>query len=158
MTTPTFTKEQLRKEAMKIAARMHDGECPSYFDKVTFIEQRLAAFALAQMEGKEEAEAERDEARRELAELIEWRRATSLDELVYGTGAMHEVVDLRVERDRMHTELAEAEDAIRLIERITVTYEDARGDGESEGVAKIGQEFLDHPAVRRAMERKGQNA
>lgn len=57
------------------------------------------------------------------------------------------------ERDRLKGELAEAEEAILLIERITVTYEDARGDGESEGVAKIGQEFLDHPAVRRARER-----
>jgi len=55
--------------------------------------------------------------------------------------------------EKAESELAEAEEAIRLIERITVTYEDARGDGESERVAKVGQAFLDHPAVRRALER-----
>jgi len=55
--------------------------------------------------------------------------------------------------EKAERELAEAEEAIRLIERITVTYEDARGDGESERVAKVGQAFLDHPAVRRALER-----
>ncbi len=56
----TFTKEQLRKEAMKIAARMHDRECPSYYDKVMFIEQCLAAFALSLMERIMMLEAERD--------------------------------------------------------------------------------------------------
>ena len=81
------------------------------FENLAYVRQQLADTRQQLEETKWECrnlEAERDEARRELAAHIEQRRTLSLDELVYGTRAMHEVVDLRVERDRLKGELADA--------------------------------------------------
>lgn len=110
-----FTKEQLE-------LIQSDTGQPLYY-------QLLAAFALSQMERAENAEAERDR-------LIEDRWTLPLDELVYGTRAMHEVVDLRVERDRLKKEL-EAKNAKLRAEILAPTlidmgnhYELGYADGE----------------------------
>lgn len=118
MTAPTFTKEQLevdiRKLAMKIAARMHDGECPSYMDKVDFIKTQLAAFALAQIERIEMLEAERDVA----------NGTACAEEQADGKGPCGVCRNCaRAERDEARRELFEAEDAIREADRIMAAAE-----------------------------------
>ena len=149
----TYTREHLeQKISMKVwecdlaaftLALLDENEALRR-DKIQLGEERAAEWKRA-----EKAEAERDEANDERDDAVaRWSRRAREAE-----AACKELLQVQIEQDRLREELREAEEAIRLIERITVTYDDARSDGDSERVARVSRDFLDHAAVRRARER-----
>lgn len=130
-----FTKEQLREIA---AIRCDDAG-------------RLAAFALAMLERAENAEAERDRLKGEL----EHRRSV-MSRFPFCPDHRDKVAGLECrecEIERLKEELAEAEEAIGHIDRVTIHPDDMKSEGHSDGTCAHVAEWFEMPAVRRALER-----
>lgn len=101
--------QEPRQLAMKIAARMHDGECPSYYEKVQFTEGQIAP--LFEQVAAKDAEIER--LRESYAETVkEYSEAAAtkdaeIERLRFGCALAE------AQRDDALCELREARKAIR---------------------------------------------